>query len=125
MSRKIAKTRKAESPEVYKFGGASLGNAAAFLNAAEIARRCPAPLTVVCSAPSGTTDLLLEAAERARHGDAAKVKTAVTALREKFATIIEALKLPARARAALEAEIMASFNELETLASGMLVLREL
>jgi aspartokinase/homoserine dehydrogenase 1 len=116
---------KADGPEVYKFGGASLGNAAAFLNAAEIARKCAAPLTVVCSAPSGVTDLLLEVADRARHGDAAKAKAAVQTLRDKFATIVDGLKLAVRARAAIEADIDLSLTELETLASGMVVLREL
>ena len=38
--------RKKTSPEVYKFGGASLGDASAFLNAAEIVKRCDGQATV-------------------------------------------------------------------------------
>ena len=68
--------KQAKSPEVYKFGGASLGDGAAFLHAVSIVRRCEAPLVVVCSAPSGVTDLLLEVAEKARLGDEARVSTA-------------------------------------------------
>src|SRR3954469_12067763 len=113
--------RKPSPPEIYKFGGASLADAAAFLHAADIARRCPSPLVVVCSAPTGVTDLLLEVAERARHGEAAKVKSAVQGVREKFLAAAGAL----RARAEIEREIEVSLGELETLAGGLVVLREL
>jgi len=117
--------RKVTSPEVYKFGGASLGDASAFLNAAEIVKRCPAPVVVVCSAPSGVTDLLLEVADKARHGDEAKMNAAVKALREKYSGIVSALGLKPKLREELTAQIEASLRELELLASGLVVLREL
>src|SRR4051812_38990516 len=117
--------RKLASPEVYKFGGASLGDASAFLNAAEIVKRCPAPVVVFCSAPSGVTDLLLEVADKARHGEVAKMTAAVKALREKYATIVGGLGLRARARDEVLGQIEASLRELEMLASGLVMLREL
>jgi aspartokinase/homoserine dehydrogenase 1 len=113
--------KKTSPPEVYKFGGAALGDGAAFLHAVEIVKRCDAPLAVVCSAPSGVTDLLLEVAERARHGDAPRVKAAVRGLRDKFMAAAAAL----RSRSDIESEIEASLSELETIASGLMVLREL
>ena len=117
--------RKTSSPEVYKFGGASLGDASAFLNAAEIVKRCAAPVVVVCSAPSGVTDLLLEVADKARHGDEVKMNAAVRALRDKYSGIVGALGLRQKLREELTAQIEASLRELELLASGLVVLREL
>jgi aspartokinase/homoserine dehydrogenase 1 len=117
--------RKTISPEVYKFGGASLGDASAFLNAAEIVKRCAAPVVVVCSAPSGVTDLLLEVADKARHGDEAKMSAAVKALRDKYSGIVSGLGLRAKLRDEVAAQIEASLRELELLASGLVVLREL
>src|SRR5205814_7930722 len=117
--------RKKTSPEVYKFGGASLGDASAFLNAAEIVKRCASPVVVVCSAPSGVTDLLLEVADKARHGDEAKMSAAVKALRDKYSAIVGALGLRAKLREEVTAQIEASLRELELLASGLVVLREL
>jgi bifunctional aspartokinase / homoserine dehydrogenase 1 len=117
--------KPANSPEVYKFGGASLGDGAAFLHAVSIVRRCEGPLVVVCSAPSGVTDLLLEVAEKAKVGDDKRVAVAVRALREKYAAILRALGLGARATRQLEDLIDSGMRELETLASGVSVLREL
>ena len=56
--------------EVHKFGGASLGDGAAFRHAVSIiqARRGAAPVVVV-SAPAGITDVLLGLATRAVAGD--------------------------------------------------------
>src|SRR3990170_4925541 len=86
----------AKAPEVYKFGGASLGTGAAFKHAASIVKSCTTPLVAVCSAPAGVTDLLIEAAERARHGETAKVAVVVQTLRDKYAAILRELDLPAR-----------------------------
>jgi bifunctional aspartokinase / homoserine dehydrogenase 1 len=117
--------KQANSPEVYKFGGASLSDGAAFLHAVSIVRRCEAPVLVVCSAPSGVTDLLLEVAERARVGEEKRAGQTIRALREKYAGILRSLALPTRAGRELEDLIEASMVELETVASGVSVLREL
>jgi aspartokinase/homoserine dehydrogenase 1 len=117
--------KQAKAPEIYKFGGASLGDGAAFKHAASIVKRCPGPLVAVCSAPAGVTDLLLEVAERARHGETAKVAVVVETLREKYAAILRELALPARFEKDLAEHVEAAMRELETLAGGLAVLREL
>ncbi len=117
--------RKLGSPEVYKFGGASLGDGAAFEHAARIVKRCPSPLAVVCSAPAGATDLLLEVAERARQADPARVKTALKALRDKYGGIVRNLKLKGRARSQLTTCVDDALDDLAKLAEGLIVLREL
>ena len=117
--------KQAKAPEIYKFGGASLGDGAAFKHAASIVKRCPGPLVAVCSAPAGVTDLLLEVAERARSGETAKVAVVVATLREKYAAILRELALPARLEKDLAEHVEAAMRELETLAGGLAVLREL
>ena len=117
--------RKIGAPEVYKFGGASLADAAAFTRAADIVSRCTAPMVVVCSAPAGVTDLLLEVADKARLGEAAKVKAAVKALRDRFDGIVRGLDLGGRPGEEVAANIAVAIEELEMLASGLVVLREL
>ncbi len=117
--------KKVIFPDVYKFGGASLGDGAAFRHAASICRAHAAPLLVVCSAPAGVTDLLLDVAARALAGDTVRVADAVRILREKYASIVTAMAPPARIRSQLQAVIKAAMDELQTLSSGLLVLREL
>jgi aspartokinase/homoserine dehydrogenase 1 len=117
--------KSGSNPEVFKFGGASLSDAAAYKHAATIVNACENPLIVVCSAPAGVTDLLLEVAEKARRGDAAGAGAIIKTLREKYAAILRSLSFPARVAAKLGEEVEASLDELETLASGLSVLREL
>jgi aspartokinase/homoserine dehydrogenase 1 len=57
--------------EVWKFGGASMADAAAIRRAAGLIGRHPGPLVVVVSAMAGVTDALLDGARRAAAGDAA------------------------------------------------------
>lgn len=121
--------KQAKGPEVYKFGGASLGDGAAFKHAATIVKRCTESaggrLVVVCSAPAGVTDLLLEVAETARGGQGAKAAAAIKTLREKYAAILATLQLPAKLARELDEHVEAAMHELETLAGGLGVLREL
>jgi aspartokinase/homoserine dehydrogenase 1 len=117
--------RQANGPEVYKFGGASLGDGAAFLHAVSIVRACESPLVAVCSAPAGVTDLLLEVAEKAKIGDEKRVSQTIRGLREKYAAILRTLGLGTRAARELEELVETAMRELETVASGVSVLREL
>ena len=55
--------------EVWKFGGASLADAAAVRNAVALVRAHRGPLVVVVSALAGVTDLLLDGARRSVAGD--------------------------------------------------------
>ena len=54
--------------EVWKFGGASLADAAAIRKAASLVAGHKGPLVVVASALAGVTDLLLEGAHGAASG---------------------------------------------------------
>jgi aspartokinase/homoserine dehydrogenase 1 len=65
--------------EVWKFGGASLADAAAIRKAAGLIAAAPGPVVVVASALGGVTDLLLDNARKAAAGNA---KSAVHAAAE-------------------------------------------
>src|SRR2546430_4146310 len=113
-------------PHIPKFGGATLASAAGITHAAKIvvAYR-PAPQVVVVSAMSGVTDTLLDCAARASRGDAAQLRTAAKALRARHGEAARAL-VPRGARLdELVGIIDVAFAELEQLAGGLAVLREL
>src|SRR5437867_390979 len=62
--------RKSPAPlEIWKFGGASVDDAAAVRNAVDLIRRHPGPVVVVVSALGRVTDALLEGARRSAGGD--------------------------------------------------------
>ena len=113
-------------PHIHKFGGASLANAAGIAHAAKIVvGHRPAPQVVVVSAMSGVTDALLDCAARASRGDAAQVRAAAKTLRARHAEAVRAL-VPRGARLdELVGIIDAAFAELEQLAGGLGVLREI
>src|SRR5438128_4929726 len=113
-------------PHIHKFGGASLANAAGVAHAVTIvvAYR-PSPQVVVVSAMSGVTDALLDCAARASRGDAAHVRTAAQALRARHAEAARALVPRGVQLDELVGLIDAAFAELEQLAGGLGILREL
>src|SRR5256885_1527920 len=113
-------------PHIHKFGGASLANAAGITHAAKIvvAYR-PAPQVVVVSAMSGVTDTLLECAARASRGDAAHVHTAAKALRARHAEAARALVRRGVRLDELVGLIDAAFAELEQLAGGLGIVRDI
>jgi len=121
-----ARARPTRAPHIHKFGGASLADAAAIGHAVGIVRaQRPDPLVVVVSAMSGVTDALLDGAARAARGDAGRVRAVAEALRAQHATAARAL-VPAGARLEeLLRLIDAAFAELEQVAGGLGVLREL
>ena len=112
-------------PHIHKFGGASLANAAGITHAAKIvvAYR-PAPQVVVVSAMSGVTDALLECAARASRGDAAHVRTAAKTLRARHVEAARALVRRGARLDELVGLIDAAFAELEQLAGGLGILRD-
>src|SRR5204862_365704 len=64
-----ARARTTRPPQIHKFGGASLADAAAIGHAVRIVQaQRPEPLVVVVSAMSGVTDALLDGAARAARG---------------------------------------------------------
>ena len=62
--------------EVWKFGGASLADAAAVRHAVSLVRAHRGPLVVVVSALAGVTDLLLDGARRSVAGEPAAASAA-------------------------------------------------
>ena len=121
-----ARARSTHPPHIHKFGGASLADAAAIRHAVGIVQaQEPGALVVVVSAMSGVTDALLDGAARAARGDAAHVRTAAEALRAQHATAARALVPPGSRLEELLRLIDEAFAELEQVAGGLGVLREL
>ncbi len=117
--------RRTSQIEVHKFGGASLADAAAVRHAVAILQARPGPRVVVVSAMAGVTDLLLEAAERARGGDVGAAQRATASLRERHHVAARTLIPQAAARTELLLFVDAQLDELETLAKGLSIVREL
>ncbi|MFZ5622850.1 MAG: aspartate kinase, partial [Gemmatimonadota bacterium] len=112
---------------MHKFGGASLADAAAIRHAASIITTAlaDAPPAVVVSAMAGVTDALLGMAARAGAGDHGAVRATAELLRDRHAEAARALLPAGRVRRELLGQIEAAFAELETLARGLGILREL
>jgi bifunctional aspartokinase / homoserine dehydrogenase 1 len=110
---------------VYKFGGASMSDAAAFKHAATIVKASESPVVVVCSAPAGVTDLLLAVAREAHAGNIPAVEKAIEDLRAKYLHIARGLGLKAAPRKVLEQEIDARLSELEAIGRGLAAVGEL
>ena len=118
-------SRPAGPPQIHKFGGASLADSAGITRAVAIIQaQRPAPLVVVVSALAGVTDALLEIASLAVRGEAAAVKTSATGLHERHATAARDLLAGERRKETLRA-IDETFAELEQIAAGLVIVREL
>lgn len=112
-------------PHVHKLGGASLADAPAFRRAVALLREQPKPIVVVVSAMAGVTDALLEIARQAVEGDQASVAAATAALGERHTRIARAIARPGPRRARLLKAIRESHTELEGLARGLSLVRDL
>ena len=111
---------------MHKFGGASLADSTAVRHAVEIVRRHrPEPTVVVVSAMAGTTDALLEVAQQAGAGESRTVAALIARLRSRHAEVARSLLPGGRLRADVLLAISDSFAELEALAQGLRLLREL
>jgi aspartokinase/homoserine dehydrogenase 1 len=118
--------RPRRAPHVHKFGGASLADSAAVRHAVEIVRRHrQEPTVVVVSAMAGTTDALLEVAQQAGTGESRTVASLIARLRSRHAEVARSLLSSGKARAAVLLYITELFEELEALAQGLRLLREL
>jgi aspartokinase/homoserine dehydrogenase 1 len=112
--------------QVYKFGGASLADAAAMRQAIAIVAAAPSSrLVTVVSALAGVTDQLLDMAARAVAGDEAGVDAAVAGLRRRHLAVARGVVREPAARRALLARLAAGFDELQALGHGVATLREL
>jgi aspartokinase/homoserine dehydrogenase 1 len=110
---------------VHKFGGASLADADAIARAVEIASAQDPRSVVVVSALAGVTDMLLEGARRAATGEERLLRDASAALRTRHHDIVKRLLKRGPDQQALTAEIDAAMDELDALAHGLSILREL
>jgi aspartokinase/homoserine dehydrogenase 1 len=118
-------SRAAGPPQIHKFGGASLADGAGIARAVAIIQaQRPAPLVVVVSALAGVTDALLEIASLAVRGEAAAVRTTAAGLHERHATAARDLLAGERRKETLHA-IDETFAELEQIAAGLVIVREL
>ena len=118
--------RPRRAPHVHKFGGASLADSAAVRHAVEIVRRHrPEPTVVVVSAMAGTTDALLEVAQQAGAGESRTVASLIARLRSRHAEVARSLLPGGRLRADVLLYVSDLFAELEALAQGLRLLREL
>jgi aspartokinase/homoserine dehydrogenase 1 len=117
---------------VHKFGGASLGDGAAFRHAVSIVQGRPLPCVVVVSAPAGVTDALLALATHAVAGDRGErgaPAVDVAALRARYRDILTTVagggKAAAATAKAAAAEVDRSFEELGSLLSSLVAIKEL
>src|SRR5262245_8352860 len=91
--------------EIWKFGGASLADAAGLRRAVGLIRAHKGPVVVVASALAGVTDLLLEGAKRAVAGDAAGALLSAAKLHERHTKVLEQLSLKGIARQRLAEKV--------------------
>ena len=110
---------------VHKLGGASLADVSAFRRAVTLLREQPKPIVVVVSAMAGVTDALLEIARSAAEGHHASIAGATAALGERHARIAKAITRPGPRRTRLLKAIRESQTELEGLAQGLSLVRDL
>ena len=110
------------SVDVYKFGGAAVGNAEALRIAAEHVRAAPARVVVIVSAMQGVTDLLLDASRAALGGDRIKYEFAAEQFAMKHREVVAAL-MPDDRR--LDSEIERVTAELRAMCDSIAVLHEL
>src|SRR4051812_8550979 len=118
------KSRNASSAlEVWKFGGASLADAAGIERAAALIASHDGPLVVVASALAGITDLLLAGAQRAAAGNDAAGPASAFLQRHRQA--VKALLPSGRRRRALLARIDEAARQYRDLCAAVSVLGHL
>ena len=114
------------SVELFKFGGASLADAAAVQHAIGIiVEPRQARLVTVVSALAGVTDSLLLLANVALAGDQREVDAQMAVVHKLHRDVAVAVVSGVRARQALLKEIESAFADLRTLLHGVSSLREL
>ena len=112
-------------PVIWKFGGASLADAAAVRRVAALVARERGPLVVVASALYGITDLLLEGARRSAAGDAAAGPRAAARFLDRHRALVRELVRQRRALHELLSRIDAAAREYRDLSRAVFSLRDL
>lgn len=111
--------------QVFKFGGTSVGSAAALRAAAHITSLAEGQRVVVVSAMSGVTDLLLEAAQQAKKGHNEAAQSAAERFRERHNELITQLLLSRQTTQELRTLIEQQARELGAICQSVALLREL
>ncbi len=112
---------------VMKFGGTSVGNAAAIATAAEhvqAARDDWPGMVVVVSAMNGVTDMLLNGAHSAAAGDGEQFQQLANDLKERHKTVIETLLTSEEERQLANTRLATHLDEFRTLCHAVHVLGE-
>src|SRR6476620_5739168 len=104
MPRKSTKS-PAASLEVWKFGGASLADAAAIDRAAALIAAHDGPLVIVASALAGITDLLIGGAQHAAADTSTRAAGQASALLQRHRQAVKALLPSGKRRRALLARV--------------------
>ncbi|HVO12784.1 MAG TPA: aspartate kinase [Vicinamibacteria bacterium] len=125
MSRERAGAGRAPRLEVWKFGGASLADAAAVRHAVALVRAHRGPLVVVVSALAGVTDLLLDGARRSVRGDPAAASTAAATFLRRHRDLAHTLVTSAAARRPLLSLADEQAREYREIAHAMSALADL
>jgi aspartate kinase len=118
-------TERAPRLEVWKFGGASLADAAAVRNAVSLIRAHRGPLVVVVSALAGVTDLLLDGARRSAAGDPDAASKAAATFLKRHRDLAHALVPSGAAQRKLVAQADAQAREYREIAHAMAALADL
>src|SRR5512143_3177572 len=111
--------------EVWKFGGASLADAAAVRHAVGLVRAHRGPLVVVVSALGGVTDLLLDGARRSAAGEPAAASAAAAPFLRRHRDLAHALVPTGPRRGRLLASADAQAREYREIAHAMAALGDL
>jgi bifunctional aspartokinase / homoserine dehydrogenase 1 len=111
--------------EVWKFGGASLADAAAIERAAALIASHDGPLVIVASALAGITDLLLGGAQQASTGAANDAAARASAFLQRHRQAVKALLPSGRRRRALLATIDDAARQYRDLCAAVAVLGHL
>jgi aspartokinase/homoserine dehydrogenase 1 len=111
--------------EIWKFGGASLADAAAIERAAALISAHSGPLVVVASALAGVTDLLLNGATHASAGKAEEAGRVAARFLRRHQDIVRAVLPRGVARRALLARLDAAAREYRDLCGAVAVLGHL
>ena len=121
----MAASRTPNELQVWKFGGASLADAAAIQRAAALIAANQGPLIVVASALGGVTDLLLEGARYAVADDRKQATRVAAAFLQRHRRVARELVPPGRARRELLAAIDHAAREYRELCTAVGVLGHL
>jgi aspartokinase/homoserine dehydrogenase 1 len=125
MTRTRREGRPAPRLEVWKFGGASLADAAAVRHAVSLVRAHHGPLVVVVSALAGVTDALLDGARRTVAGESEAASTVAASFLRRHRDLAHALVPPGAARNRLLASADAQAREYREIARAMGALADL